>query len=66
MRKNRSSMPSRPVLRMRFRIMNVPEVTLRLFGRSKCGVLVMLKPSARNSKVVFSLSRNLWKTPYQD
>ena len=33
--KNRSSMPSRPVLRMRFRIMNVPEVTLRLFGRSK-------------------------------
>ena len=37
-RKNRSSMPSRPVLRMRFRIMNVPEFTFQLFRRSKCGV----------------------------
>lgn len=45
-RKNRSSMPSRPVLLMRFRIMNAPLVTLRELGRSKCGVFVMLKPSA--------------------
>ena len=54
-RKNRSSMPSRPVLLMRFRIMNAPRVTFRSFGLSKCGVFVMLKPSALTCNSSFSV-----------
>ena len=56
-------MPSRPVLRMRFRIMKLPDLTFRPLGRSKCGVLLMLKPSARNSKFIFSVIWNFRNTP---
>lgn len=63
MRKNRSSIPSRPVFRIRFRVMKLLELAFQLFGRSKCGVLVMLKPSARNCSSVFSVIWNLRMTP---
>ncbi len=47
-RKNRSSIPSRPVFLILFKSMKLPLVIFVEPGRSKCGLFIMLNPSMRN------------------